>query len=86
MTENKKQNAEQIYTYCVETIKDGTGYPLAVFTEDELEKARAYAEKAYAGLTDGNKEVQISEGQFDKDGNILGEDPAVFVIETWGEG
>ena len=85
MTENKKQNAELNYTYFVDMIKDGTNYSFALFAEDELDKARIFAEKTYDFFAaDGDKEMEvlISEGQFDKDGNLLEE----VVVETLGEG
>ena len=74
----------KIYTYCVESCDDGLCSPLAVFNSNELDEARRYAREAYENRTD-DCTIQISEGLFDSEGNMLGNTMIAFVLESWGD-
>ena len=74
----------KIYIYCVESIDEDMTTPLEVFGRDDLDEARRYAREAYENRTDEST-IQVSEGLFDSEGNMLGEPRIAFVVETWGD-
>ncbi|MBE6128139.1 MAG: hypothetical protein E7185_02575 [Erysipelotrichaceae bacterium] len=74
----------KIYTYCVESVDDDLCSPLAVFSSTDLDEARRYASEAYENRTD-DYTIQISEGLFDSDGNMLGNTMTAFVLDSWAD-
>ena len=72
----------KIYTYCVESVDDDLCSPLEVFSSTDLDEARRYAREAYENRT-ADCTIQIREGLFDGDGNILVEKMITFVNEEW---
>ncbi len=72
----------RIYTYCVDRVEDDLCVPLAVFEYSELDQARSFAREA-AG--EQNMTIQLCEGMFDCEGNVLCNDRITAVIDTWND-
>lgn len=79
----KESSDGKIYPYCIERINGDICYPIAVFSLDELEQAKAYASNEFERNRDGCSSIQLSEGLFGKDGNVLGNSNVTFVIDEW---
>ena len=79
----EKSSDGKIYPYCVERLHNGVCYPLAVFNWNELEQAKLFARNEFERNIDDYSSVQLSEGLFGKDGDILGTIKTTFVIEEY---
>lgn len=72
----------KIYTYCVEEVTDDMTASLAVFDSHELGQAKDFARNAFLDL---KHTVQLCEGLFDSEGNILGDTKLSFIVEVYGD-
>ncbi len=79
----EKSSDGRIYPYCADRLQNGVCHPLKVFNWNELEQAKAYARNEFGRNTDDCSSIQLREGLFGKDGNILGIINTAFVIEEY---
>lgn len=79
----KESSNGKIYPYCIDRVDGDICYPLAVFSLDELEHAKTYASIEFERNRDSCSSIQLSEGLFGKDGNVLGNRNITFVIDEW---